>query len=322
MSVLEPQLRGLGHTFGGEESAEQKSAAGAETREGDDPNASQELEAGSIIGMLLGNADRGDEKDGHEEGRDAEAKEEEVEEEEKQDEDDEKVEHEEKEQETQKDNDRKAEEEDDDDEEAKAEQNELAKEKTEAEKQDEEHEKVEHEDQKQQTQKEKDREEDEEEDDKDANETDKERVKEVAGNADAKAHQHEEPEGAEEPVTKRDRALKTHTSDEVEPPKKVNKCSLLSPETGPGLDLVDRRAATATGLGVPLATGHEESTSTLTPQKWEKRDAKRGRMLSKHPSAEDAPPKKVNKARGRILSKHPSAEDAPPKKVNNPPCFL
>ena len=47
-----------------------------------------------------------------------------------------------------------------------------------------------------------------------------ERVKEVAGNADAKAHQHEEPEGAEEPVTKRDRALKTPTSDEVEPPKK------------------------------------------------------------------------------------------------------
>ena len=80
MSVLESQLRDLGHTFGGEESAEQKSAAGAETREGDDRNASQELEAGSIIGMLLGNADRGDEKDGHEEGRDAEAKEEEVEE--------------------------------------------------------------------------------------------------------------------------------------------------------------------------------------------------------------------------------------------------
>ena len=113
MSVVESQLRGLGHTSGGDESAEQKSAAGAETREGDDPNASQELEAGSIIGMLLGNADRGDEKDGHEEGRDAEAKEEEVEEEEKQEEDDEKVEHEEKEQETQKDNDRKAEEEDD-----------------------------------------------------------------------------------------------------------------------------------------------------------------------------------------------------------------
>ena len=206
MSVVESQLRGLGHTSGGDESAEQKSAAGAETREGDDPNASQELEAGSIIGMLLGNADRGDEKDGHEEGRDAEANE--------------KVEHEEKEQETQKDNDRKAEEEDDDDEEAKAKENEPAKEKTEAEKQDEDHEKVEHEDQKQQTQKEKDREEDEEEDDKDANETDKERVKEVAENADAKAHQHEEPEGAEEPVTKRDRALKTHTSDKVEPPKK------------------------------------------------------------------------------------------------------
>ena len=260
-------------TFGGEESAEQKSEEGAETRENDDPNASQEFEAG------LEQHDPDDKKDGHEEGWDAEANE--------------KVEHEEKEQETQKDNDRKAEEEDDDDEEAKAKENELAKEKTEAEKQDEDHEKVEHEDQKQQTQKEKDREEDEEKDE------DKERVKEVAENADAKAHQHEEPEGAEEPVTKRDRALKTHTSDEVEPPKKVNKCSLLSPETGPGLDLVDRRAATATGLGVPLATSHEESTSTLTPQKWGKREAKRGRILSKHPSAEDAPPKKVNKARGR-----------------------
>ena len=238
-------------TVGEEESAEQKSEEGAETREKDDPNASQEFSAG------LEQHDRDDEKDGHEEGWDAEANEE--------------VEHEEKEQETQKDNDPKAEEEDDNDEEAKAKENELAKEKTEAEKQDEDHEKVEHEDQKQQTQKEKDREEDEEEDDKDANEADKEHVKEVAGNADAKAHQHEEREGAEEPVTKRDRALKTHTSDEVEPPKKVNKCSLLSPKAGPGLDLVDRRAATSTGLGVPLATGHGESTSTLTPQKWEKR---------------------------------------------------
>ena len=82
MSVLESQLRDLGHTFGGEESAEQKSAAGAETREGDDRNAPQELEAGSIIGMLLGNADPDDEKDRHEEGRNAEVNEgEEVEEE-------------------------------------------------------------------------------------------------------------------------------------------------------------------------------------------------------------------------------------------------
>ena len=39
-------------------------------------------------------------------------------------------------------------------------------------------------------------------------------------------------------------------------------------------------------------------------------------MLSKHPSAEDAPPKKVNRARERTLSKHPSAEDAPQQKVN------
>ena len=108
MSVLESQLRGLGHTFGGEESAEQKSEEAAETRENDDPNASQEFEAG------LEQQDLDDEKDGHEEGRDAEANEEEEEEGEKEDEDDEKVEHEEKEQETQKENDRK--EEDDDDE--------------------------------------------------------------------------------------------------------------------------------------------------------------------------------------------------------------
>ena len=51
-------------TFGGEESAEQKSEEGAETRENDAPNASQEFEAG------LEQHDRDDKKDGHEEGRD------------------------------------------------------------------------------------------------------------------------------------------------------------------------------------------------------------------------------------------------------------
>ena len=83
--------------------------------------------------------------------------------------------------------------------------------------------------------------------------------------------------------------------------------------------MVDRRAATATGLGVPLTTGHEEITSTLTPQKWEKRGAQRGRMLSEHQSAEDAPPKKLNNAPGRILLKQLSAENARLKKVNNTP---
>ena len=308
MSVLEPQLRGLGHTFGGEESVEQKSEEGAETRE------NQESEAG------LGQQDRDDEVDGHEEGWDAEANEEEVKVEEKQDEDD------------------------DDEEEAKVKENESAKEKTEVEKQDEDHEKVGHEDQKQQTQNEKDREEDEEEDE-DAKETYKERVKEVTENADAKAHQHEEPEGAEQPVSKRDRTLKTNVSHEVEPQQKVNKCSLLSSETRPGLALVDRGAATAAGLGVPPATGHGESTSPLSPlsmaeeecrslqQKLGKlllqcdaetlqnqgvevtdreqnilaaeRGAKRGRILSKHPSAEDAPPKKVNKP-GAVISHAPA----------------
>ena len=105
-------------------------------------------------------------------------------------------------------------------------------------------------------------------------------------NADAKATQHEKRESAEEPVTKRDRALNAHTSDEVEPLKKVLKCSLLSPETGPGRPQATKKSM-ATGLGMPLATRQEESTSTLTPQKLEKRWGKRSRMLSEHPSAVD-----------------------------------
>ena len=91
---------------------------------------------------------------------------------------------------------------------------------------------------------------------------------------------------AEESVTKRDRVLNAHTSEEVEPPKKVLKCSLMSPETGPGRPR-DTKKITVTGLGVLLATRQEESTSTLTPQKLEKRWAKRSRMLSEHPSAVD-----------------------------------
>ena len=67
---------------------------------------------------------------------------------------------------------------------------------------------------------------------------------------DAKAHHHVEPESAEQPVTKRDRTLK-NTSDEVEPPKKVNKLSVLCPETGTGLGLVDSDAVTATLFGEP-----------------------------------------------------------------------
>ena len=98
------------------------------------------------------------------------------------------VKHEENEQKMQKDNYRKAGEEEDE-QEAKAIQNGLANEKTVAEKQGEDHEKAEHENQKLQTQQERDREEDEEKDDKDVNETDEDRVKDVAGNADAKAHQ-------------------------------------------------------------------------------------------------------------------------------------
>jgi hypothetical protein len=101
-------------------------------------------------------------------------------------------------------------------------------------------------------------------------------VKEMTENADAKAHQHEEPEGTEDPMTKRD------STDEVEPPEIVHRCSLLYPETRSGLDLVDRGAAMAAGLRVPPATGHEGS-------------AKRRRSLPQHPIAKDEPPKKVNK---------------------------
>ena len=67
-------------TYGGEGSAQQKSEEGAETRDNDVPNASQEFEEG------MEQHDRDDKKHGHEEGRDAEA--------------DEKVEHEEQEQKT------------------------------------------------------------------------------------------------------------------------------------------------------------------------------------------------------------------------------
>ena len=55
---------------------------------------------------------------------------------------------------------------------------------------------------------------------------------------------------------------------------KVNKFSLLSPEKGPGLDLVDRGAATAAGLGVPPASGHGESTSPLSPLSMAEEDAR------------------------------------------------
>lgn len=82
--------------------------------------------------------------------------------------------------------------------------------------------KVRHEDQKQQTQKKKYREEDDEEEDvEDAKETDTEHVRELTENADAKAHQHEEPEGAKQQVTKRNRTLERNRSHEVELPKKL-----------------------------------------------------------------------------------------------------
>ncbi len=140
-----------------------------------------------------------------------------------------------------------------------------------------------------------------EEDDEYAKQIDRERVKEATDNADAKVHQHDELEGAERPVRKRDCVVTKKTSGEGEPPNKVIKCSLLSLETGPGPDLVDRGAATAAGLGQPVQCDAE----TLQDQGAEVNDrgenmcadervANRCRILSNHPSAEDAPPKKVN----------------------------
>jgi hypothetical protein len=204
-------------TMSPSESAEQKSEEGAATQADDNPNAWQEIEAG------LEQQDPDAKKDGHEEERDAKANEKEGEREgsagEAQEEEEEKeaapAEEGAPAQEAQEGSAGEAQEEeekeDDDDEEAKAEENEPAN-------------------QKEQAEKEEDREEDESENDEDAKESEKECVKEVAENADATAHQHEEPEVAEQPVTKRDRTSEANTSDDVEAPKKVSKCSSLLPD--------------------------------------------------------------------------------------------
>ena len=200
-----------------------------------------------------------------------------------------------------------------------------------------------HEDQKQQTQKEKDCEEDEEKDDEDAKETDKERAKEVTENADAKARQQEEPEGAKQLVTKRNRTLEKHTSHEVEQPRKFNK-----------FDLIGRGAASDAVLEMPPATGHGESTFALSPRAKVNRQEALQLQLQECVSQQDFIGAEACKQmlwklqlqcdadslqdqgvevadreqnilanergakRGRILSKHPSAADAPPKKVNRP----
>ena len=227
---------------------EQMPEAGAETR-------AHDAQAG------LGHQDRDDKKVGAQECRCADFSEEEEVKEVKQDVVDEEVEHEEQRQETQKGTDRKEEEEEEEesvDEEAKAKENEPAKVHTVAENQDEDHEEVVHDHQQQQAQKEQDREKNEEDVVADATESDAELVKWVTENADAKAHQHEEPEGAEQPVTKRDRTLKENTSSGPEPPKKASKSCLLTPESGPELVLVHPGAASAAGLLMSPATGHAE----------------------------------------------------------------
>ena len=98
------------------------------------------------------------------------------------------------------------------------------------------------------------------------------RVKEMTENADAKAHQHEEREE--------------------------------DPETGSGLDLVDRGAAMAACHGVPPATGHEGSAKRC------RMDhtclARPFRSLAQSQIAKDEPPKKVNK---RQEEKAPGLEE-------------
>ena len=81
-----------------------------------------------------------------------------------------------------------------------------------------------------------------------------------------RAHQHAEPEGAEQPVTKRYRTLNKSTSDEVEPLKKVGTLYFLSPETGLVLDLGDRGAATAAVTSEPQGGITYKSSSGLWSQ--------------------------------------------------------
>ena len=49
------------------------------------------------------------------------------------------------------------------------------------------------------------------------------------------------------------------------PPKKINKVSLLLPETGTGLDLLDRGQVAATLFGVLPVSGQRERTCVLSP---------------------------------------------------------
>jgi len=97
-------------------------------------------------------------------------------------------------------------------------------------------------------------------------------MEEMTENADAKAHQHEEREE--------------------------------DPETGSGLDLVDRGAAMAAGHGVPPATGHEGSAKRRRVDHTCLARPFRSRAQSQ--IAKDEPPKKVNK---RQEEKAPGLEE-------------
>ena len=51
----------------------------------------------------------------------------------------------------------------------------------------------------------------------------------------------------------------------IKPPTKINKFSLLLPETGTGLDLLDRGQVAATLFGVLPVSGQRERTCALSP---------------------------------------------------------
>ena len=127
-------------------------------------------------------------------------------------------------------------------------------------------------------------------------------------------------------MTKRDRTLIINTSDEDEPPKKINTLPCLSPKTRTGLDLVDSDGVSATRFGVPAASGGGERTSPLSPLPMAEQHAyeeslaqqnilagnqgaKHTRTLKK--SDEDAPRKNGNKGCDAINKEVPTTAPLP-----------
>ena len=179
-----------------------------------------------------------------------------------------------------------------DDDAAQATEYELSKEEADAGNQDEGREKVEPEDRKQQTPKDQDRKQNQEEAVEDATESDAERVKEVTENAGALAHKHEEPQGAELPVTKRsctmaeDACAKDHRRDlqlplqEYVSQQELSGVDVCKLEVGMMPLHCDAEALRDQGAQL---TDREQNTLA------EARGAKRCRILTKLPSAEGVP---------------------------------